>query len=641
MHLKRAAVLVVALQLSALLAFFGSFEAADGTSKGPAVAAGSSPALLRAAPDTRQRNVDTRLAGGAGDGATSAPLGGTNRRDNYGGSGNSDGADTGVRLTPNCTAPASPCHTAPAPPPVDPAGPPFWVGAAGLRACSAGGGEAGPPAPSGAGAADVRRRVERAVATGALDEAQRLLRTVCVWDDRTEWRGLGGVLASGAVPAAFACALPAGTRFAATATGGNLPYFDTLRHPVLVPTERGRTVAEVGHTRYFRLEKTKPKGNWVALSNVCLTCEDPLDPWMAPRSGCRTTVWSAGAGEIKELAARHRRGRPSIYKERQSGFQYGGVLSEGRHAGVRAVEWHGGTVVVASPFSNANVGHVLHDALFAWVAFLVSMDDVHGRLTPLPHPRRVAVEPDFFASSSRTHSTLSTLAALHVSGGTPPSVLRLPAGGSGVACFEKLVFVGGDREMRGSGVPAGSRAAATKALRSAVFARMPQAPPQAGAGGGKAGVRVFVYGRHDVHRRSIVNFGALVATVSETLQSLSVPEAEVIADMHLHPLAQAELFSRIDLLVTVQGAHMQSSIFMPPHGGVIELSPCRARKTSFLHRYGVMMPTQNHIQLEVCFPSLNLGDDKYAQNLTLCHNHMKGVATMVTQEVHRIQSVHS
>eukprot|EP00754_Rhynchopus_humris_P035951 Rhum_TRINITY_DN17649_c0_g1::Rhum_TRINITY_DN17649_c0_g1_i1::g.166297::m.166297 len=320
MHLKRAAVLVVALQLSALLAFVGSFEAADGgTSRGPALAAGSAPALVRAAPDA-QRSV-----------VTNAPLSSTAARDDDDGSGSGarEGADTGERLTPDCAAPAAPCHTAPAPPSLDPTGPPFWVGAAGLRACSALGGEAGQAAaaPSGAGAAEARRRVERAVATGALDEAKRLLRGVCAWDDRTEWRGVGGVLASGVVPAAFACALPAGTRFAATAAERLLPYFDTLRHPVLVPTERARAVAEVGHTRYFRLEKTKPKGNWVGLSNVCLTCEDPLDPWMAPRSGCRTTVWSAGAGEIKELAARHRRGRPSIYKERQSGFQYGGVLS--------------------------------------------------------------------------------------------------------------------------------------------------------------------------------------------------------------------------------------------------------------------------------------------------------------------------
>eukprot|EP01062_Namystynia_karyoxenos_P037675 TRINITY_DN27407_c0_g1_i1.p5 TRINITY_DN27407_c0_g1~~TRINITY_DN27407_c0_g1_i1.p5 ORF type:complete len:197 (+),score=52.43 TRINITY_DN27407_c0_g1_i1:1050-1640(+) len=187
--------------------------------------------------------------------------------------------------------------------------------------------------------------------------------------------------------------------------------------------------------------------------------------------------------------------------------------------------------------------------------------------------------------------------------------------------------------MKGSGVKQGGRLEATKSLRRAVFSflGLPNPPPA------PREVRVYVYGRTDMHRRSVDNIGDLVAGVAAALAAAELPPPVLIPTVTMHPLEQARLFHSVDVLLTVQGAHMQNSIFMPEDGVVMELSPCKARKTSFLYRFGCFRPLQRHIVQEICFPSSNLGSDKYGQNLTLCPHHVRIATEKTMAEVARLR----
>ncbi|KAJ9472846.1 hypothetical protein DIPPA_21641 [Diplonema papillatum] len=413
-----------------------------------------------------------------------------------------------------------------------------------------------------------------------------------------------------------------------------------------------RTVVKVGQlprSEYYR----KGKLGWIGLKNVCLSCEAERDPWMDHRRPCHTTVWTLH-GAIRELAAPQRKGRHSIYKQRQAAFQHGGSLSDP----AQPVVHYEGTHLYLSAYPQQNVGHALHDALFLFASVLLSLGDVKSHLFDYPGTPaavRVIIEPDFYRNSMLYYSVLAAVLT-RTATGAPPFVfehvrtggLRHPpeAGGERAACsfFDGLIFTGEDRELKGAGVAGGSRVATVLGMRRAIggvldglLPRRDERPHEHPAHSPPP-VRVYLYGRTDVYRRSIVNFDDLIASVSRGLANSGIPPITVIPTTLLPPLGQVQLFRSIDVLLTIQGAHMQTSLFMPADGAVIEISPCAARKTSFLRRYGTMLPTQNHVQMEICFPSVNLLSDKYAQNVTLCPHHVDLLLDAVLREVRRLQN---
>ena len=484
-------------------------------------------------------------------------------------------------------------------------------------------------------AASQRRAVHNALSSGDEPKAQSLLANICAWDTASDWDAPPAV--HRLLKDALSCTMPdpPPPPPVIDILEETYPFYDNLHHKIAVSEQK--KLNTIGNSVYYR----ERKGSWVSLKNVCVSCDVHREAWMDHRRPCHTTVWGVGK-EIKELASRHRKGRPSIYKEQQAAFQYGGTTGKGEWGVFTAtpdtevVSWYAGTAVYLAAFSNPNVGHALHDALFAFLSVASSLDAISTSLVDLPSPYRIIIEPDFFRNSIRFYSTFAMLFATTLK---PPIEVFLHNQHSH-SCFESIIFTGGDREMKG--VSVSGRGTTTERFRRAVYTALNTLGRPSGAiatliGGVVSKPRVFLYARHEVHRRSLVNFGDLYVGVADVLRGEGLPAPTIITTMTLHPLQQAELFAQIDILVTVQGAHMQNSIFMPPTGGVIELSPCRARKTSFLHRYGKMLPKQNHVQLEVCFPSVNLGKDKYAQNLTLCSHHIGSVAKLLLQELARLK----
>ena len=108
---------------------------------------------------------------------------------------------------------------------------------------------------------------------------------------------------------------------------------------------------------------------------MCLTCEAQrrID-YVDPARKCHATLWSIEHVFDPQLTVPARRGRHSIFVQREASFQYGGALqrAELEHT---PYEWVEGTTVVSGAFSNSNIGHQLHDAHWAFHAALVSREE--------------------------------------------------------------------------------------------------------------------------------------------------------------------------------------------------------------------------------------------------------------------------
>eukprot|EP01060_Flectonema_neradi_P002853 TRINITY_DN11797_c0_g1_i2.p1 TRINITY_DN11797_c0_g1~~TRINITY_DN11797_c0_g1_i2.p1 ORF type:complete len:615 (+),score=66.92 TRINITY_DN11797_c0_g1_i2:68-1912(+) len=407
------------------------------------------------------------------------------------------------------------------------------------------------------------------------------------------------------------------------------PNFDGYDHQIV----KGVKISwdDIGKTEYYR---KKPHG-LIFLRNIAVGCAGDREPWMDHRRDCYLSVHSVHA-ENSGLAATHRKGRHAIYRQRQAAFQYGGTITNSKLQPSHVA----GTSIFLSSFSQANIGHALHDALFSYLSVLSSFKELKG-VHSLPSPHRIVIEPDFFRNSIRYYSVLAMVFGTYVMG-TAPQVLvfnkamvdvggavtqQQPSPDGSMFTFESAIFTGEDRELKGSGVATGARYPVVHHFREAVFDVLGSRPPN-------NKITIYIYGRTDVYRRSIINMGNLVDRIVNKYGAERVIQ---IPSMSLHPLQQASLFRKIDILLTVQGAHLQNSIFMPADGSVVEFSPCRARQTSFLKRYHTFLASQRHVQIEVCFPSINLGKDKYGQNLTLCNHHIDIAEQKVAEEVSRIE----
>ena len=140
--------------------------------------------------------------------------------------------------------------------------------------------------------------------------------------------------------------------------------------------------------------------------------------------------------------------------------------------------------------------------------------------------------------------------------------------------------------------------------------------------------QVYVYGRNDMHRRSIDNIGELIFAVAKVTSSLGLDNPLVVHSFSdLSPLEQVKTFAGMDVLVTVQGAHMQNSIFMPSDGVVLEVSPCLAKKNIlFSAVWHLLAQTKALVPSDLRRPPINTCCDKYSKNLTLCGRHVELIA---------------
>ena len=473
--------------------------------------------------------------------------------------------------------------------------------------------------------------------TKPCTECSKLLETICEWDEKgTEWEsGLLLLLSPpvrNVIKDTFEC-IPDNDKNIAIHSPGSTDrlFFDDLEHQVLLGNET--LISQLGPTEYYR---KKPHGIMM-LKNIAVGCDTERQPWMDHRRDCFLTVNSIHTTN-SGLAATHRKGRHAIYRQRQSAYQYGTTIKNINQKVTHVT----GTSIFLSSFSQANIGHAIHDALFSFLAVLSSYEELQ-KVFSLPKPRRVVLEPDFFRNSIRFYSVFCMIFSKYVTGTSPHVILfnndviskqrivtqqQRPVDAK-LFSFESAIFTGEDRELKGSGVSSGARYPVVNHFRKAVFDEL--GPKQSSD---NRVIKIYIYGRTDVYRRSILNLGDLVDGI---VKKIGRDHVILIPVMSLHPLNQAELFRGIDILLTVQGAHLQNSIFMPSDASIIEFSPCRARQTSFLKKYHTFLSTQSHIQVEICFPSINLGKDKYGQNLTLCDHHVNIAEVKVTQEIERIK----
>jgi hypothetical protein len=229
-------------------------------------------------------------------------------------------------------------------------------------------------------------------------------------------------------------------------------------------------------------------------------------------------------------------------------------------------------------------------------------------------------------------------------------------------CFERLVVGGQDRHVDGGG--AGLRGIVAHSIRQVLFSHLAMRPGDesavlaapwektaervsgtaaAGAGeGADSGgddflgpglVNVFFYGRNDMHRRSIDNPSLLLDAIAAVAHELSLPPPVLIPTFNLAPARQVQLARRMDFFLTVQGAHLQHSLFMPDDAVIFEIAPCRSEGVSFLRRYGRYLDSQRHVFYPLCDDViLNFSEDPDKvpnQNLTLCTAHVDSIAARV------------
>ena len=84
------------------------------------------------------------------------------------------------------------------------------------------------------------------------------------------------------------------------------------------------------------------------------------------------------------------------------------------------------------------------------------------------------------------------------------------------------------------------------------------------------------------------------------------------------------MVSKIDVLLTVQGSHVQNSLFMPHDAVIVEVAHCGASRVSFLRRYGPYFDSQRYIYFPVCDGLVvNSLAEPVEQNLTLCGDQLR------------------
>lgn len=391
---------------------------------------------------------------------------------------------------------------------------------------------------------------------------------------------------------------------------------EAATHPIYIqPVLRGPSVYT-----------SKARSSYFSVENICMTCDDQSKPhWSLDHSRpCQTTLWTVNGDKWanKMLAAASNKGRHKIFKDREGGFQYGGQLGV-----LKNVSMMRGTTFFLMLYGAPNVGHIIHDAAWAPIASMLARSA--AKYKP---PFHAMIDPDHTRHSNSYYTMLVLAGALGRLGkgdgrNTPrgaglsrPLLLNPTATKKRLMlCFENAVFGGIDRNGNGAfwnhrvsrfEVAGAIRADALRfaGVASDIVDGTARRPPQ-----------LYVYGRSEVYRRSVDNIGALASAMLEVTTELGLPDPIVISSFYAHPEAQVELMSRIDMLLSVQGAHLEQALFMPKDSAVLEFAQCFSRRTSFISRYGAFHEDQVYKQDVVCHPRINLSDkDKRAQNLTLC-----------------------
>jgi hypothetical protein len=220
-------------------------------------------------------------------------------------------------------------------------------------------------------------------------------------------------------------------------------------------------------------------------------------------------------------------------------------------------------------------------------------------------------------------------------------------------CFESIVFAGRDRGGRHGGHETLARQHVAEKLRLAVLTAVGEAVGRPGLAESVANSRhpswfprIFVYGRNDMYRRSLDNPTALYNQVLQValdeyrgwLQNgrtdTQFPTPVLITTFTTSTPQQLAMLADVDILVSVQGAHLQSTFVMHPHSAILELAPCHSPRTSFISRYGPMHPQQLYEQILICSTKLNLLEkDKRAQNVTLCPSDLSKVEVEVRKMI--------
>jgi hypothetical protein len=438
--------------------------------------------------------------------------------------------------------------------------------------------------------------------------------------------------------------------------------------------------------------------SWVTINNVCATCESQSSRrqfFMNPLHSCHLTLWAVGtpdAHSIRKLVSQSRRYRNAIFKEREGAFQYGGSwgpircsdqinnksnehdeddVSGGADATSRARsrtqsavlsnctaagryldekdETHfdisgyvAGTTTLVPSFHVDNVGHVIHDALWALqltLMFLTGELNSTGGASPgtaLFSHEFEEVSSDFFGF----FSTLQTIRAVNRAS-SPARALRSPFSSlpwrRGAICFERLVVGGQDRHVDGGG--SGLRHVVARSIRREVFSLL-DASTAVRYQSKSDDVQIFFYGRNDMHRRSIDNPHMLIEAISAVTDKMGLPPVRVISTFGISPARQVLLAREMDFFLTIQGAHLQHSLFMPHDGVIFEIAPCRSEGVSFLRRYGRYMESQTHVFFPLCDDVIiNFSEeaDKIPdQNLTLCQEHVMEISNRVQVLLERL-----
>lgn len=414
-----------------------------------------------------------------------------------------------------------------------------------------------------------------------------------------------------------------------------------------ISTTTEKTVNDFSKTSVFR--RVPKHGSWVYGDYLYATCEqrsffsDKVFPFFFfPNHTCVMVLWTSGtpdANSIGKLKSYSRKGRNAIFKEREGTFVYGGAVSERLRSTIPIVQVRG-TSILNGAFAVDNVGHVIHDALWALQVALAAPDTfpkVLEPISPFKDSFQMIFGQDFTRVSSAYYGLVSSLLGLGEESSSQEPMRQTKSvqfplcfeEGKCMLSFDRLLLPGQDRHLDGGG--AGLRQSTALRLRQHVFEgiqvdanRRRRHRPQ-----------ILIYGRNDVHRRSIDNMQALFQVATNIAQQLQLPPPVIIDTFSRPVVEQIAIMSAADVMLSIQGSHQQNSLFMPEDAVIVEIAPCRAHRVSFLQRYGPYLKTHAYWYAPLCDGVLvNYCDpDPVSQNVTLCPSMTRWIQDKVLKMV--------
>lgn len=372
---------------------------------------------------------------------------------------------------------------------------------------------------------------------------------------------------------------------------------------------------------------------------------------MNSKHKCFLSLWGIGRQashpSMKRLVSASRMGRNAIFKEREGSFQYGGMIPQWNESFVASnvAAFVEGSTIWNGAFEVDNVGHVIHDALWAWALTLMLKDiaptEVMRKSRHSSGSIKAVFAHDFDSISSTYFGALSWIVAQGEQSGSngdvqlfrSPFPLSATAGDRKFVCFQELILPGQDRHVDGGGN--GLRMVVARRIRRHIFNYLHL--PVHSQHPSLSHVRALVYGRNDVYRRSFDNTHVLFYLVKRVVESMARKHSTIslVKSFGIPVEDQIRLMSSADVFVAIQGSHMQNTLFMPEDAVIIELAPCRADRVSFIQRYGKYLDSQRYTYLPLCDGVVvNYSEkDPATQNVTLCPHMLQRVEQVVTESV--------